>query len=156
MSRVIKKPVVCSCENKGTDQLRGNSYIVLPLFFLNPKFQASCHLLWLHSPVCVGTGRKPRRQVFSRRGSYMISILLDGCTNDTGGLRRPNQACQNIRFSHILSMSIIPHGDISPRRLAGLTKDETIISHCTAQFDYIVLKTQTFYKTCSKCYVCGN
>ena len=33
------------------------------LFFLNLKFQASTHLLWLHSPVCVGPGWKPRRPV---------------------------------------------------------------------------------------------
>ena len=39
--------------------------IVQPLYFLNPKFQASSHLLWLHSLVCVGPGRKPRRPVFS-------------------------------------------------------------------------------------------
>ena len=40
------------------------------LFFLNPKIQASSHILWLYSPVCVGPGRKPRRPVFSERGSY--------------------------------------------------------------------------------------
>ena len=28
--------------------------IVQSLYFLNPKFQASSHLLWLYSPVCVG------------------------------------------------------------------------------------------------------
>ena len=44
--------------------------IVQSLFFLNPKFQASSHLVWLYSPVCVGPGRKPRRSVFSQRGSY--------------------------------------------------------------------------------------
>ena len=43
--------------------------IVKSLFFLNPKFQAFSHLLWLYSPVCVGPGRKPRRPVFSQRGS---------------------------------------------------------------------------------------
>ena len=41
------------------------------LFYLNLKFQASSHLLWLYSPVCVGPGRKPRRPVFSQRGSYI-------------------------------------------------------------------------------------
>ena len=35
------------------------SRIVQSLFFLIPKFQASSHLLWLYSPVCVGPGRKP-------------------------------------------------------------------------------------------------
>ena len=41
------------------------------LFFVNPKFQASSHLL-LHSLVCDGPGRKPRRPVFSQRGSYVF------------------------------------------------------------------------------------
>ena len=44
--------------------------IVQFLYYLNPKFQASSHLLWLYSPVCVRPGRKPRRPVFSERGSY--------------------------------------------------------------------------------------
>ena len=33
--------------------------IVQSPYFLNPKFQVSSDLLWLHSPVCVGPGRKP-------------------------------------------------------------------------------------------------
>ena len=40
------------------------------LYFLNTKFQASSHLLWMYSPVCVEPGRKPRRPVFSQRGSF--------------------------------------------------------------------------------------
>ena len=44
--------------------------IVQSLYFLNWKFKASSHLLWLYSPVCVGPGRKPRRPVFSQRGSF--------------------------------------------------------------------------------------
>ena len=47
--------------------------IVQSLYFLNTKFQASSHLLWLYSLVCVGTGRKPRRPVFSQRGSYHLA-----------------------------------------------------------------------------------
>ena len=43
--------------------------IVQSLFLLNPKFQASSHLLWLYSTVYVGPGRKPRRPGFSERGS---------------------------------------------------------------------------------------
>ena len=35
------------------------TWIVQFFFFLNPKFQASSCLLWLHSPVCVGTVKKP-------------------------------------------------------------------------------------------------
>ena len=39
--------------------------MVQSLFFLNPKFQASFHLLWLYSPICVRSVLKPRRQIFS-------------------------------------------------------------------------------------------
>ena len=39
------------------------------LLSLNLKFQVSSYFLRLYRPVCVGPGRKPRRQVFSRRGS---------------------------------------------------------------------------------------
>ena len=45
------------------------TWIVQSLFYLNLKFQASSHLPWLYSPVCVGPGRKPRRPLFSQRGS---------------------------------------------------------------------------------------
>ena len=40
--------------------------IVQFLFFLNLKFQASNHLLWPYSLVCVRPGRRPRRPVFSQ------------------------------------------------------------------------------------------
>ena len=49
--------------------------IVHFLFLLNPKFQASMLLLGLYMSVCVRPGRKPRRPVFSRRGSILICIL---------------------------------------------------------------------------------
>ena len=52
--------------------------IVQSLFYLNPKFQASSHLLWLYSPICVGPGRKSRRPVFSQRGS-ICAKLQTGC-----------------------------------------------------------------------------
>ena len=48
------------------------SRIIQSFYFLNPQFQASSHLLWLYSPVCVGPGRKPRRSVFSQRGTVTL------------------------------------------------------------------------------------
>ena len=53
-------------QNKGADQLHGNRaalynrYIdsTALVYLLNPEFQAPSHVLWLYSPVCVGTGRK--------------------------------------------------------------------------------------------------
>ena len=52
------------------------------IYFLNTKSQASSHLLWLHSPVCVRPGRKPRRLVFSQRGSNILDetyMVLKDC-----------------------------------------------------------------------------
>ena len=46
--------------------------IVQSLYYLNPKFQASSHLMWLYSSVCVGPGGKLRRPVFSQRGSNLL------------------------------------------------------------------------------------
>ena len=70
---LVIKPAFSICENKGADQLPGNTaqlisafvfatWIVQSLYFLNPKFQASSHFLWLYSPVCVGPGRNHRRE----------------------------------------------------------------------------------------------
>ena len=79
MSRDVRKPDFCICENKDADQLRGNreadqrlcfaTQIVQFLYFLNTKFHTSSHLMRLYSSVSVGPGRKPRRPVFSQRGS---------------------------------------------------------------------------------------
>ena len=79
MSRIMRKPDSCIYKNKDADQLHSNReadqrfcfrYIVQSLYFLYTKFHASSHLVWLYSLVCVGRGRKPRKPVFSRRGSY--------------------------------------------------------------------------------------
>ena len=74
-----EKTAFCICENKYADQLCGSreaderlvfaTRIVQSIFYLNPKFQASSHLLWVYSLVCVRPGRKSRRPVFSQRGS---------------------------------------------------------------------------------------
>ena len=47
--------------------------IVQSLFYLNPKFQASSHLLWQYSPIFVAPGRKHRIPVFSHRGSNHLT-----------------------------------------------------------------------------------
>ena len=70
----MRKPAFCMCENKDADQLRGNReadqrpsfrYIASTIPLL-PKYEieASSHLLWLCSLVCVGPGQKTRRPVF--------------------------------------------------------------------------------------------
>ena len=50
--------------------------IVQSLYFIYTKFQASSYLLSPYSPVYVGPGRKPRRPVFSERGSILNSAEL--------------------------------------------------------------------------------
>ena len=63
LSHVMRK--LCFLNNGKTRRISAQS-----LYFLNPKFQASSHLLWPYSPVCGRTGQKPQRQVFSQ--SYSI------------------------------------------------------------------------------------
>ena len=60
------------------------TWIVQSLYFLNPKFQASSYLLWLHSLVCVGPCLKPRRLVFSRQGSYFSAEELEVAESSLG------------------------------------------------------------------------
>ena len=76
-----RKPDYCLCENKGADTAKlicpfvFATRIVQFLYFLNPKFPASSHLLCLYRPVCVGPGRKPRRPFFSRCGSFYLLVM---------------------------------------------------------------------------------
>ena len=78
----MRKPAFCICENKDADQLRGkliNAFvfatrIVQSLYFLNPKFQASSHLLRLYSLVCIGPGRKPEDR-FSQNEAQMSLVM---------------------------------------------------------------------------------
>ena len=69
MSRVMRKPAFRICENKDADQLRSNytadqrlyfRYIAQFLYFLDPKFQASSHILWLYSPVVSDRSETPK------------------------------------------------------------------------------------------------
>ena len=75
--------------------------IVQSLYFLNPKFQASSHLLWLYSPVCVGPGRKPRRLFFSQRGSnsfyfqWICFLAISPC--QIRGLNEPRHEKTGLR-----------------------------------------------------------
>ena len=56
------------------------TWIVPLLYFLNPNFPASSHLLCSYSPVCVRTVRKPRLLVFSWCGSGLEVIKLFSCS----------------------------------------------------------------------------
>ena len=50
--------------------------MVQSLYFLNTKFQASSYLVWVYSLVCVRPDRKPRRPVFSQRGSFKDDAIF--------------------------------------------------------------------------------
>ena len=66
------------------------TWIVQSLYFLNPKFQASTHRLWLYRSVCARPSRKPRRPIsqneahirpapcFLVRGVRALNHLLEG------------------------------------------------------------------------------
>ena len=83
-----EKSAFCIRENKGADQLGSNntvdhdqclcfSYIVQFTYLLNLKFQASSHLLWLFSLVCVERCQIPKRHVFfGMRLIWAISLIF--------------------------------------------------------------------------------
>ena len=76
-----EKTSICICENKDADQHRGNrkadqclvfaTWIVQFLYFLNPKFPASSHLLCLYSSVCFKPVRKPHC-LFSHEAAHIL------------------------------------------------------------------------------------
>ena len=90
MSPVVRKPAFCICEKKThiscavTAQLISAfvfaERIIQSLLYLSPKLYASSHLLWLYSLACMRPGQKPRRPVFSQRGSN-VSDRLEHCLN---------------------------------------------------------------------------
>ena len=73
----MRKPAFCISENKGAFQLRSNCtadqrlcfcHIDVPsLYFLNPKFQASGHLLWPYSLFYVGRLETPKTGFLATR-----------------------------------------------------------------------------------------
>ena len=71
-----KTPISCAVTAQLISAFVFAIRIVQPLSYLNIKFQASNRLLWLCSPVCVGPGQKPRRPVFSQRGSNCVSRVM--------------------------------------------------------------------------------
>ena len=78
MSRVKRKPFILHTRNQRCrSALRYPlTQIVQSFFFINPKLQASRHILQLYSPVCVRPGQKPRRPVFSQQGLYFRGHFL--------------------------------------------------------------------------------
>ena len=83
----MRKPAFCICENKDADQLRGTAKlisafvfatpIVKPLFFLNPKFQASSHLLWFVSDLV----ENPEDRFSHNEAHLCICCLIQGVGN---------------------------------------------------------------------------
>ena len=87
----MRKPAFQLCKNKGPDQLCRNRKAVwrfcfhhkdciIPLLFLNQKFQASSHLQWL----CDGSSWTPLKQVFLMTGlnnSYKPHLFCRSCCN---------------------------------------------------------------------------
>ena len=65
----MRKPVFAYAKTK--TQISFAVHVVQSLYFINPKCQASSHLLWQYSPVCVGPGRKPRRPLSHNEAHFI-------------------------------------------------------------------------------------
>ena len=116
MSLVLRKPAFCIYAKTKTQisfavtaklisAFVFATRIVQFLYFLNLKFQASSHLLWLYSLVCVGPGRKPRRPVFSQRGLNLFACFVERARYDMGHIWPPLKISSNVVFSisHLLN-----------------------------------------------------
>ena len=129
MSLILRTPEFCIMwENKAADQLCDTVtaklisafvfaiWIIQSLYFLNPKFWASCHLLWLHSLDCVGPGWKPRRPVFSERGLNHNTIKLTIRNAQNGPVPPHNHA------AYYLSIWDLAYTNTPALYLGGLLK----------------------------------
>ena len=79
--------------------------IVQSLYLLNSKFQASSPVLWLYSPVCLCAGRRPRRPVFLRRGSYLSSSRNAKVRNKTKRFKKKLPEAIPLFSNHDLPLS---------------------------------------------------
>ena len=105
LSRLMRKPTICICENKGTDQLCGNREAGLCLCF---RYSDSTLPLLLKSeilacfcdwrPVCVGPGRKTPNCWFSHVNAQ-IAFTYPCCLYYWCSLRQFN----TIEFLRLLS-----------------------------------------------------
>ena len=79
-------------------------------YFLKPKFQASSHLVWSYSPVCVGPGRKPecwfshdeahliRHAILFAVKCRFIMIIKESFKNPTSFFLKFNTTCYPMRL----------------------------------------------------------
>ena len=78
------------------------------LFCLNLKFQASRHLLWLYSLVCVGPSQKPLRPVFSQQGSFgKITLWYNICVEILKQLQQMLKCSNNQDLSLFITRLVI-------------------------------------------------
>ena len=73
-----KAQISFAVKTKLTSAFVFGTRIVQFLFFLNPKFAASSHLLCLHSLICVRPVRKPHC-LFSHDAAHFIIRFLSSC-----------------------------------------------------------------------------
>ena len=91
VSRLMRKPTIGICENKGADQLRGNSEADQRLCFrytdstipLLPKIRN--FVLLLCSPLCVGPCRK-QQCWFSHEAAQLLDVCPSHLNQKTNGL----------------------------------------------------------------------
>ena len=99
MSLVMRKPAFCICENKDADQLRSKCAADQRLCF---RYIDSTIPLLSKSEITslmASFGRKPRRPVFSQRGSYLTQVQ---CMVDTQKLFFLNQNTFKLGFKTTL------------------------------------------------------
>ena len=81
----MRKPAFCKCESKGAEQYNRAAdqlicfrfiYCKITLLPINPKFQASRHILWLQRPVCVGLFMNPGDRVYCDATQFILDAAV--------------------------------------------------------------------------------
>ena len=91
--------------------------------------------MWLHSLVCVGPGRKPRRPVFSQRGSYgSTDILGYRYLKRYRKYSRPSKACAGLKPLVTNRLSHPYRLDEPISILRGIRSDFSFLFHFSIEF----------------------
>ena len=89
------------------------TWIVQSLCYLNPKFQASGHLLWLYSPVCVGPGLKPECWSSQDAAHIFSTAILSLLLIEVGQLSVTGERIHALSTGHLLRQNWQSRHDLS-------------------------------------------
>ena len=114
------------------------------LYFIYTKFQASSHLVLLYSLIYVGPGRKPRRPVFSQRGSYtyilrLYMMILVPVLHFSNPLSSSRSSCSVLNIEYLRMALRLVSQPSDNARVRGSVKENTHSSSLLCKYQSFVI-----------------